>query len=109
MVPSFPHVVGVYWVDDVFHFYVGYVLDFDFLGYPFGGVEVMVEEEEEEEEEECSVAVVVVAEEGVHHGSLVVVVRYSLAGRHRPRHGCWVTVFFVCNDVGVWGLQSLGV
>ncbi len=61
------------------------------------------------EEEEGSVAVVVVAEEGVHHGSLVVVVRYSLVGRHRPRHGCWVSVFFVCDDVGVGGLQSLGV
>ncbi len=110
----FPQFIGVHWGDDVPHFFVDYVLDFNFLGFPFDGddVEVMVEGEAEGEavEEEGSVAVVVVVEEEVPHGSLVVVVRCSPVGRCRHRRGCWVSVsFVVCVDVGVGGLQFLGV
>ncbi len=79
----FPQGVGVHWGDYVPHFFVDYVLDFDFLGFPCGGddAEVMVEAEGEAVEEEGSVAVVVVAAEEVHHGSLVVGVSIVVAVR----------------------------
>jgi hypothetical protein len=107
MVP-FPQVVGVHLGDDLPHFFVDYVLDFGFLGFPFSGddAEVMVEGGEE-----GSVAVVVVVEEGAHHGSLVVVVCCSLAGQCHPHLGCFVSgvCFVVCADVGMGVLQFLGV
>ena len=99
MVPI-PQVVGVHWDDDASHFFVDYVLGSNYLDFPFDGddaadAEVMVEVEAVEEEaveEEGSVAVVVVAAEAPH-GSLVVVVRYSLvryslAGWCHHRRGC---------------------
>ena len=75
------------------HFFVDYVLDFDFLGFPCGGddAEVMVEAEGEAVEEEGSVAVEVVAAEEVRYDSLVVVGCCSLAGWCRHCRGCRVS------------------
>ena len=94
MVP-FPQAAGVHGADDVSHFCVGCVLDFDFHGFPFGGGDagVMVEggAEGEAVEEEGSVAVEVVAAEEVRYDSLVVVGWCSLAGWCRHCRGCRVS------------------
>jgi hypothetical protein len=120
MVP-FPQAVGVHGADDVSHFCVGCVLDFDFHGFPFGGGDAgvmveggaegeAVEEEGEAVEEEGSVAVEVVAAEEVRHGSLVVVVRCSLVGWCQHRRGCRVSFScFVCVGSDVAGVLFLGV
>ena len=75
-------------------------------------MEVAEEEAVEEEavEEEGSVAVVVVAAEEAPHGSLVVVVRYSLAGWCHHRRGCRVSLScVVCVGSDAEGVLFLGV
>ena len=101
------------WHDDVPHFFVGFVRGFDFLGYPFGGVGVMVEGEgeavaEEAAAEEAAAEEVAVVAVVVPHDCRVD--RCSLVGRCRPRRcGCWVSVSSVCGGVGVAGFQFLDV